>query len=71
MCLHEKKNCPRCNALFDCKPDNIVQCQCCPVQLTDEQRAYIEQRYSGCLCRACLEHLASELHFFKERYIFR
>lgn len=71
MCHHETKNCPRCKAVFECKPGNIAQCQCYAIKLTAEQRAYIEQRYSDCLCKNCLEHLSIELNYFKEKYIFR
>ncbi|MGQ0737576.1 MAG: cysteine-rich CWC family protein [Bacteroidota bacterium] len=69
--MHEAKNCPRCGNVFECKPGNITQCQCYAVKLTAEQKAYIEQRYQDCLCKSCLAHLADELNFFKERYIFR
>ena len=71
MCLHETKNCPRCKKTFECKPGNIVHCQCYGVSLNDEQRAYIEQRYADCLCRECLLYLKQELNLFKEKYMFR
>jgi hypothetical protein len=68
--MHESKNCPRCNALFECKPGNITQCHCTGVLLTAELRAYIEQRYSDCLCNDCLRHLQQELNLFREKYLF-
>lgn len=71
MCKHEEKKCPRCHTAFECKPGNITQCQCYGIALTAEQRAYIEQRYTDCLCRNCLQHLTVELHLFKEKYVFR
>ncbi len=71
MCHHEIKNCLRCNAVFECKPGDITHCQCYTINLTEEQRAYIEQRYSDCLCKNCLAYLAHELNYFKEKYIFR
>ena len=67
----EQKNCPRCKTLFECKPGNIVQCQCYSVKLTDEQKADIEQRFDSFLCKNCLEYLSAEFNFFKEKYIFR
>ncbi len=71
MCKHETKTCPRCNSGFECKPGNITQCQCYGMELNDEQRAYIEQRYNDCLCRECLQYLKQELNLFKEKYLFR
>lgn len=55
---------------FECKPGNITQCQCYGLDLKEEQRAYIEGRYSECLCRDCLQWLSNELNLFKEKYIF-
>ena len=54
MCQHETKACQRCNTPFECKPGSITQCQCFEVALTAEQRAFLEQRYTDCLCRNCL-----------------
>lgn len=71
MSRHETKSCPRCKAPFECKPGKIVQCQCFGIVQSIEQRAYIDQRYSDCLCRDCLKHLSNELNLFKEKYIFR
>ena len=70
MCSHEQKTCPRCRKHFDCKPGNITQCQCFGVQLTVEQRAYIDERYNDCLCRNCLLELQNEVALFREKYIF-
>ena len=67
MNKHEEKKCPRCENVFECKPGNITQCQCYGIELSDEQRAYIEQRYNDCLCRDCLQWLSDELNLFKEK----
>lgn len=71
MCQHETKNCPRCNKAFECKPGNITQCQCFGIVMTTEQNAYIELRYSDCLCRNCLIQLQNEVELFKEKFIYR
>jgi hypothetical protein len=71
MCQHEKKNCPRCGSVFECKPGTIQQCQCYGVPLSDELKAYLDQRYNDCLCKNCLTYLRTELNFFKEKYLFR
>ncbi len=71
MCQHETKNCPRCKKAFECKPGNITQCQCFGITMTVEQKAYIELRYSDCLCRNCLTQLQNEVELFKEKFIYR
>ena len=59
MCKHEEKKCPRCKAIFECKPGNIVHCQCYGIALTIEQRSFIEDKYNDCLCAHCLQQFAS------------
>jgi hypothetical protein len=71
MCNHEIKNCQRCNAVFECKPGSIIQCQCFDVNLSAEQRAYLEHRYYDCLCKNCLLQLQREFELFKEIYIYK
>ncbi len=71
MCQHEIKSCGRCNAVFECKAGSVTQCQCFGINLSAEQQAYLEQRYTDCLCRKCLLLLNEEFELFKERFIFR
>jgi hypothetical protein len=71
MAHHEKKHCPRCAKPFECKPGSITQCQCFGIQLTTEQKSFIEDRYADCLCRDCLVQLQSHIELFKERFIYR
>lgn len=68
---HEIKSCERCGNQFECKPGNITQCQCYGITLTIEQKAYIEQRYSDCLCKNCLQTLQGEVDLFREKFIYR
>lgn len=71
MCVHEKKNCPRCGNEFECKSGTVHLCQCYGYPLSVELKAYLEQRYADCLCKNCLVFLSVELNFFKEKYLFR
>ena len=68
MCLHETKTCPRCKKAFECKSGNITQCQCYEIELTAELKIFIEQRFTDCLCRDCLQWLQQEPNLFKEKY---
>lgn len=70
MCLHETKNCARCHATFECKPGNISQCQCFETALTMEERIYIEQQFTDCLCNRCLREMKKEYVLFLDKFVF-
>ena len=70
MCKHEQKTCPRCEKPFECKVGDVTHCQCYGIQLTIEEKAFIEERYSDCLCRHCLLELKQRYTLFKEKYFF-
>jgi len=61
MCRHEEKYCPRCNKAFECKPGNIAQCQCFGIFFSVEEKQAIEEKYTDCLCRSCLEEMKNEI----------
>jgi hypothetical protein len=60
MPQHENKKCPRCNRFFECKVGNIAECQCSKVNLSYEERVFIENKYLDCLCGQCLQALQFE-----------
>lgn len=70
MRKHETIHCGRCNTVFECKPGSINQCQCSAIQLTAEEKVYIETRYEDCLCINCLKALRQEHALFKGKDIF-
>ena len=59
MCKHEEKNCPNCNAVFECKVGDVANCQCFGVNFSEEERSFIASRYSDCLCVSCMVRLKS------------
>lgn len=67
MCKHEQKHCPRCNIIFECKAGSISLCQCSAIQLSVEERAYVESRFEDCLCISCLTDMQKEYLIFKEK----
>jgi Cysteine-rich CWC len=71
MCKHEEKRCPRCNTAFECKAGTIMQCQCSAIQLSLEERVYVESKFEDCLCINCLHALQKEYVLFKEKHIYR
>ena len=60
----------RCNNTFECKAGDIIHCQCRHIELSIEERSFIEGRYNDCLCRNCLLQLKDSYVFFKEKYLF-
>ena len=69
MCKHEDKNCPRCNALFECKAGSIMLCQCSTIQLSAAERVYVESKFEDCLCINCLRYLQKEYELVNEKNI--
>jgi len=59
MCQHETKQCPRCKIDFECKTNNVLQCQCAGISLSEEQRSVIANDYDDCLCADCLHYFSS------------
>ena len=49
--------CPRCGARFHCGASIRAPCACSTVKLNAAQLAGLRQRYSNCLCLACLASL--------------
>jgi hypothetical protein len=68
MCLHEAKYCPRCTKAFECKVGNITQCQCYAINLSVEERGYVDSKFNDCLCRECLLQLKND--FSREKNAF-
>ena len=62
MPKHEKKQCPRCSAEFECKTGSILLCQCSKIEMTAEQLEYSNTQYDDCLCLSCLKDLRTEFN---------
>lgn len=54
MAGHEHVICPRCHTGFECKSGSVLLCHCSQVTLSDEHKAFIAERWDGCLCHPCL-----------------
>jgi len=63
MACHESKNCPRCNAPFECKPGNVQECQCAGIEFSEAEKEYIGNTYEDCLCRNCLLAIRYEMRY--------
>lgn len=69
MSQHEPNICPHCNQPFECRAGDVPNCQCSSISLTIEERFFIEERYTGCLCINCLKDLKNKYIFFKEKFV--
>jgi hypothetical protein len=55
-----KKYCPKCKILFECKVDSIEECHCADIALTEQERNYFSEKFEGCLCVKCMKELQVE-----------
>lgn len=55
-CAETPACCPRCGSSFACGAAG-AHCACFDVKLPEALRADLAQRYTGCLCLACLREL--------------
>lgn len=43
-----------CNEPFECNMENITDCHCYSVKLSDENKLLIASKFEDCLCNKCL-----------------
>ncbi|MBS1617293.1 MAG: cysteine-rich CWC family protein [Bacteroidetes bacterium] len=53
--------CHRCHRSFTCRANDIANCECKTVTLTDAERRYIAKKYTDCLCATCLKEMKASL----------
>jgi hypothetical protein len=59
----EPKNCPRCQARFECKVGDVANCQCAEVPLAAPTQAFLAAtQWGDCLCGQCLRHFDQLVH---------
>ena len=51
--------CPRCGGAFHCGVNDAEPCACTALQFDEATLADLRQRYTGCLCLACLREVAA------------
>ncbi|MBT9488039.1 MAG: cysteine-rich CWC family protein [Rubrivivax sp.] len=51
--------CARCGGPFHCGAQDSTPCACSQLQLSSDLLAQLRQRYTGCLCLACLRKLSA------------
>ena len=59
MTKHEIKICPNCETAFECRREDILNCECKTVELTQAQREDLALRFDDCVCVGCLVGVVS------------
>ena len=52
--------CPKCKQLFICNAQNIINCHCYLISLSEAEQHFISEKFKGCLCNTCLVQLKEE-----------
>lgn len=52
--LKRARTCEACGSEFECELA-LGGCWCSKIDLSDEQRASLAEKYQDCICRKCLE----------------
>jgi len=59
MNKNEITYCNRCNVTFECNSNDISNCQCGGITLSENTKAFISETNYNCLCVNCLIELES------------
>ncbi|MTG96951.1 MULTISPECIES: cysteine-rich CWC family protein [Myroides] len=51
------KVCTHCKQEIECKVDQIADCDCSKVEVSNDTRLFLKQTYHKCLCNTCLENI--------------
>lgn len=61
------KKCERCNHEFSCRSDNILECHCIHVPISEKAQRFLKENFNDCLCNKCLTEVAAM--FSRELFI--
>ncbi|TDS60151.1 cysteine-rich CWC family protein [Myroides indicus] len=57
--------CTHCKKSLECKVDNISECECSNVPVSNDTRLFLSQTYHKCLCSACLSKIEKMIQYAK------
>ena len=66
MSYTSNMNCPRCTNEMTCRPDDIAQCPCTDIAISDKLKTFLSKTSYDCLCNSCLKELESLLNKINE-----
>lgn len=56
-----QKTCPRCGRPFECRHDDIRNCECSRIALSAKVRAYLKAHFQDrCICKTCLTEIVKQ-----------
>jgi hypothetical protein len=56
----QEKKCGICNEIFVCNANDIINCQCYGISLTQANIKYLAEKELDCVCKKCLLKLNTE-----------
>lgn len=65
MIFPSNASCPRCNSSFECNTENITQCQCYSVVVSEATQKYLQKTSYDCLCADCLKEINKMTEYIK------
>lgn len=63
------KTCGRCKNAFECKFDDIQNCQCNTVKISGETHDFLQKTHFDCLCQQCLKDIENRLQILKDEIL--
>ncbi len=65
--LRKNQTCEACGESFACEISLSTGCWCSEVKVSESARQELRAKYSGCLCRGCLEETEARHANFEEQ----
>ncbi|MCC7455020.1 MAG: cysteine-rich CWC family protein [Crocinitomix sp.] len=54
------KKCALCSIEFTCQADDIANCQCSQISISEEVAKKLNEKFTDCLCFSCLSKLSAQ-----------
>lgn len=63
-----KQNCTSCAASILCKSEDVENCECKSIQLSQDTLDFLKQSNHNCLCNSCLSKFERAVSFAKNNH---
>jgi Family of unknown function (DUF5522)/Cysteine-rich CWC len=65
----EVKKCARCGSVFECKVDDIPNCQCATIRISEATSLFLTKTEFDCLCKNCLQNINIKIEQLKNEIL--